>query len=704
MEPNNCVGHSLREDRRQKIKKLHNSELVVLDENLRLCIKKGPVSVETSLRELEENYESKAEWKVIEQGGVLSVPVEEFRMINPPKPDRKGNVKFDTKKSERGGRHIENYPVGQSIANLTALIVEKFTKVRNKAKTGGKSEASAERGAEAEAMKLPELQAVQKWQDNVAEIELKKALEKMMEDLGISSLIIRSINLKALFALKDLGFKFPEDAEVDLMMAYASGDFLHVVIFEVKRADIYPWQSECKPPNKQAVNKAENQLTKDVDVLMAILAGIPPSQIIFKTLAIFCPRCLDTGIVSQEDLADLSLLQKKTQVPDKPDLATTSGKKKLLTLTARLLSSQSLLHIGYREVEDKERLVTERHRYNLETVDMRVKQREFVIASPQQQEVIGSFTASKTKRHLVLEGPAGTGKTLVALQVAKNLMESAPKGCYHPLPVLVVTTQERCEEDPIMKYLDSRTNSDNPRIFKMWRDIGKNFEEDQGYAGPVKGGYTEYTVVKKFPPPAKAKQISWSDQINTLAKTWEGRQIVLLMDEIMNKELLRNMEDTTLPESVRIVMVLNPDAFQFQSSPLTLPDSYLHVTLTTPYRSTIAITRLARFIAKCKGLAVPEGDFGSDVEGSKPIYFNVGEDVDKLEKALRYCRGLLGEDVTLLYSDAGIPLTIMDTVKTTGGPWDCCHADRFFGWEAERVVAVTSGERIMELITRWYSW
>ena len=68
-------------------------------------------------------------------------------------------------------------------------------------------------------MKLPELQAVQKWQDNLAEIKLKKALEKMMEDLGFPSLIIRSINLKALSALKDLGFKLPGDAEVDLMMA-----------------------------------------------------------------------------------------------------------------------------------------------------------------------------------------------------------------------------------------------------------------------------------------------------------------------------------------------------------------------------------------------------------------------------------------------------------------------------------------------------
>ena len=64
------------------------------DENMRVLIKKGPLSVETSLKELEENYASKPEWKVIEGGGVLSTPVEEFRMINPPKPDHTGSVGF----------------------------------------------------------------------------------------------------------------------------------------------------------------------------------------------------------------------------------------------------------------------------------------------------------------------------------------------------------------------------------------------------------------------------------------------------------------------------------------------------------------------------------------------------------------------------------------------------------------------------------
>ena len=80
-----------------------------------------------------------------------------------------------------------------------------------------------------------------------------------------------------------------------------------------------------------------------------------------------------------------------------------------------------MLHIGYREVEEKEKLVTRRHRYNLESIHRKLLQKKYVMASHQQQQVISSFTASSTKRHLVLEGPAGTGKTLVAIQAANNL-------------------------------------------------------------------------------------------------------------------------------------------------------------------------------------------------------------------------------------------------------------------------------------------
>ena len=38
--------------------------------------------------------------------------------------------------------------------------------------------------------------------------------------------------------------------------------------------------------------------------------------------------------------------------------------------------------------------------------------------------------------------------------------------------------------------------------------------------------------------------------------------------------------------------------------------------------------------------------------------------------------------------------------KEARGPWESYHVRDFYGWEAERVVTVTGGDNIMELITR----
>ena len=120
-----CLGHKEREDRKNKIVKLTIKPKEDPDEDCRILIKKGPVSVETSLKDLEDIYEKKPEWKLIEDGGVLSIPVEELRMENPPRPDRSGQVVFKEKKGG-GGKQIDNYLVVQTIDYLNALILEKY--------------------------------------------------------------------------------------------------------------------------------------------------------------------------------------------------------------------------------------------------------------------------------------------------------------------------------------------------------------------------------------------------------------------------------------------------------------------------------------------------------------------------------------------------------------------------------------------------
>ena len=432
-----CIGHELRTARKNKITKMLKEPRRTPNETKRVLIKKGPVSTESSLQELEEFYARRPEWKVIKDGGVLGIPVSEYRLMNPPNPDREGNVVFGQRKGS-SRKQIDHYTVAETIESLNAHVKRHYNEVKAQALAKGKSVLQAEAAAQAEARQLPQFQAVNMWQDIEAEIKVKLAVEKMMRSLKIPALVIRSVNLKAISPLRSLGIKVPDKGgEIDIILAYVSGEYLHIVLFEVKRCDTYPWQDTAQVPSNQAVNKAENQLTKDLDALTALLAGIPPDKIMFHTLAcypdsslnrlesIFCSVCLRESVVSQEDVGFLLHLRRKTKIFY--ELAPPEGKGNdyLLTLSARCLSHQSFLHVGYRELKDKEKLAVAKHKFNRGSVDRKLMQNEFVVASPQQQEVIERYKSGLLEeRHLALEGAAGTGKTLVALQVAKHLLES----------------------------------------------------------------------------------------------------------------------------------------------------------------------------------------------------------------------------------------------------------------------------------------
>jgi len=353
--------------------------------------------------------------------------------------------------------------------------------------------------------------------------------------------------------------------------------------------------------------------------------------------------------------------------------------------TARCFSHQSLLHVGYKMV-DQERRAHEKQTFNVDFADKKIRLNEFVVASPQQQQAIASFLASLIWRHLLLTGVAGTGKTLVALQVANDLIQSLEdtaepgKG-----PVLVVTADGQLKEDPILNYLDANTTVAKTKIFDNW------------------GG-----ILKEYGVSESEEEMRLLHLTEALAKRWEGRQIVILLDEIISPDIMLNSltkQSEKIPDCVRLILIVNPE---FSSNlPTTLPESFLRIDLSTPYRSTIAITSLARFIAKCIGKDVPEGDFGSDVEGKKPIVFDTGKDEVKLREALQRSRDLIGDDATLLYEygdDYILPSSMKEiclrTGKEKGGHWDCSDATNFYGWEADRVVAVTAGWETLEMMTR----
>ena len=120
VQPSKCLGHKEREDRKVIIGRERLTETP--DESCRVLIKIGSTTKETSLKDLEEDYKIKPEWKVIEDGGVLSVPVAEFRMTNPPKPDSSGKVMFRQKPIQGGGKKIDDFPVIETAEKLLSLI------------------------------------------------------------------------------------------------------------------------------------------------------------------------------------------------------------------------------------------------------------------------------------------------------------------------------------------------------------------------------------------------------------------------------------------------------------------------------------------------------------------------------------------------------------------------------------------------------
>ena len=100
-------------------------------------------------------------------------------------------------------------------------------------------------------------------------------------------------------------------------------------------------------------------------------------------------------------------------------------------------------------------------------------------------------------------------------------------------PFLVVTSCESKGDDPLMKYLDASTGTRANKLLKVWDDLQQEFglpEEPN-----------DLLVMAE-----------------ALAKRWEEHQIVMLVDEIDEKDMLSKLGDQSFPDSVRMILVLNP--------------------------------------------------------------------------------------------------------------------------------------------------
>ena len=167
-------------------------------------------------------------------------------------------------------------------------------------------------------------------------------------------------------------------------------------------------------------------------------------------------------------------------------------------------------------------------------------------------------------------------------------MESANNSCEEDennKPFLVVTAGQK-SDDRITKFLDANSGEGPNKMCLGWREIHHELGLSESEFGLV-------------------------NLAQAAAKRWEGRRIVMLVDEITDLTAVNKLDDQSVPELMSMIFVVNPFASRYEpgrglrylvcrskrvelsSWPLSLPQSFVQVTLATPYRSTIAITKFS---------------------------------------------------------------------------------------------------------------
>ena len=212
----------------------------VPDTSLALTIRSGPGTTRSlTLLTLKTEYASTEEVERMLRGTVLYLPVKEFRVVNLPKPDRRGEVKF------KEGRATD-------ITQYSMLM-------------------------DLEDIKKQDIRAFNEYMDKEAEVVTKNMVIEALKSLGQPALVIRSVKLssRGIEDLQKLGLlsnTTAEEWEADIMVAVA-GEKLRICLLEVKRKDELGGDLPRKAmridqkSTRSAITKAFKQLGTDCEML-----------------------------------------------------------------------------------------------------------------------------------------------------------------------------------------------------------------------------------------------------------------------------------------------------------------------------------------------------------------------------------------------------------------------------------------------------
>jgi len=726
------MGHKERQELETLLKQPRKVEPL---KDYKVTLVLGPGKTKrTSVRELAEEYMVSEEGQLLMKSGSLTFPLvdyvkEKFGLTSVETLERMEKelmhfhneltnvglssedvtrlAKKDKKSLEKAGKEMarlysEHLALGIEVAEMKAMEALNCLKLPRL-----KTRSVVQEDVWKKCEKLSEVYSkFQKLGSEMAEVEVKEALERLnLPGLKIRSVVKDAVwkKCKQLFHKAGLRITNPGGKdEYDIQMIYPDGDSIGLILIEVKSGNSYPWDPRDLPPNSSLLEGkggSWHQLHKGYTFTSELFGDITFGKVQAFTALPNTTRkvleerlgqtCCMPWVLTREDFQDLSMLRTKLGV-DKILEATSAALEALCTMASRLVGSGSGLYVNLRQLADVRPAEEAKLRKEMEEVDNDI----WVIFDAEQEEAV--LEAVEQQKHLIaIEGPPGSGKTLIGSEILRRLTEKVQEKTDNKPIVLFTSSHDIGEYDPLGKQLKSNAEQMGGR-FVEWNKL----REEKGVERVriERSGMSEY--IDNLPEQIAALG-------DKLAAESGGKSTLIMIDEAGVYEAPEDKEQSIwnwsalerIPSEVYVVLLFNPGLYHDKS--LLLPSSCLRLRLRTTYRSTKSIINLFSCLPTAWNRNTPSANPGTEVVGELPKLVVLGDlrGLEEEEKASRIRFGFNTvrsfvareeeSEVTVIDEASGLSSLVAKQAEDYG--WTRKGDNVMFGGEADRVVVVGSG-------------